>query len=60
MKYEKLLSPITIRGKEYKNRALAAPTGFFFFITDEKAPYYRMIRERQRAILLLYVPVRSQ
>lgn len=30
MKYEKLLSPITIRGKEYKNRALAAPTGFFF------------------------------
>lgn len=46
MKYEKLLSPITIRGKEYKNRALAAPTGFFFFITDENAPYYRMIRER--------------
>lgn len=46
MNYEHLLSPITIRGKVYRNRMLAAPTGFFSFATSLEAPYYYMIEER--------------
>ena len=44
--YEHLLSPITIRGKIYRNRMLAAPTGFFSFLKSMDAPYYRMLDER--------------
>ena len=44
--YEHLLSPITIRGKVYRNRMLAAPTGFFSFLKSMDAPYYRMLDER--------------
>ena len=46
--YEHLLSPITIRGKVYKNRTLAAPTGFFSFVKSMDAPYYKMLEERAR------------
>ncbi len=46
--YEHLLSPITIRGKVYRNRALAAPTGYFSFAKKLGEPYYRMLRERAR------------
>ena len=44
--YEHLLSSVTIRGKVYRNRMLAAPTGFFSFVKNEDSPYYRMIEER--------------
>lgn len=46
--YKCLLSPLTIRGKVYKNRAIAAPTGFFSFVKSMDAPYYRMLEERAR------------
>lgn len=46
--YNCLLSPITIRGKVYKNRALAAPTGFFSFVKSMDSPYYRMLEERAK------------
>lgn len=46
--YKYLLSPITIRGKVYKNRALAAPTGFFSFVKSMDSPYYRMLEERAK------------
>ncbi len=44
--YKHLLRPITLRGKTYRNRMLAAPTGYFSFATSLDAPYYRMIEER--------------
>ncbi len=44
--YEHLLSPITIRGKVYRNRMLAAPTGYFSFEKRLGEPYNRMLRER--------------
>lgn len=44
--YQHLLRPITLRGKTYRNRMLAAPTGYFSFATSLDAPYYRMIEER--------------
>ncbi|MDO4622614.1 MAG: FAD-dependent oxidoreductase [Eubacteriales bacterium] len=46
--YEHLLSPITIRGKKFKNRMLAAPTGFFSFVKSMDAPYYYMLEERAK------------
>ena len=46
--YKHLLSPITIRGKKYKNRTLAAPTGFFSFVKSMDAPYYNMLEERSK------------
>ncbi len=44
--YTHLLSPAVIRGKVFRNRALAAPTGFFSFADSMDAPYFRMLRER--------------
>lgn len=44
--YEHLLSPITLRGKVYRNRMLAAPTGYFSFAKKLGEPYDRMLRER--------------
>ncbi len=44
--YEHLLSPVTIRGKVYRNRMLAAPTGFFSFAKKLGEPYDRMLKER--------------
>lgn len=44
--YKHLLSPITIRGKVYRNRMLAAPTGYFSFAKKIGAPYYAMLEER--------------
>lgn len=46
MSYEHLLSPITIRGKVYRNRMLAAPTGYFSFAKKIGDPYYAMLEER--------------
>ena len=43
---EHLLSPVTIRGKVYRNRVLAAPTGYFSFAKKLGEPYYRMLEER--------------
>ena len=44
--YSHLLSPVTIRGKVYRNRMLAAPTGYFSFAKKLGEPYYRMLEER--------------
>ncbi len=44
--YKHLLSPITIRGKVYRNRMLAAPTGYFSFAKKLGDPYYAMLEER--------------
>ena len=46
--YSHLLSPLTIRGKVYRNRMLAAPTGYFSFAKSMDAPYFDMISERAR------------
>lgn len=48
MNYEHLLSPITLRGKTFRNRALAAPTGYFSFLDTLGDNYLNMIEERAR------------
>ena len=48
-KYPHLFSPVTIRGKTYKNRMLAAPTMFVhasYFIPEIKENLYRMVENR--------------
>lgn len=48
-KYEFLRSPMTIRGKYYKNRLIAAPTLFahaVFFLPDIAENVYRMVENR--------------
>ena len=48
-KYPHLFSPLTIRGKTYKNRMLAAPTMFVhasYFIPQIKENLYRMVENR--------------
>lgn len=45
--FEHLMSPITVRGKTYKNRIIAAPTGYGHFMLGPRADAsYRMIEER--------------
>ncbi len=44
--YSHLLSPITLRGKFFRNRAIAAPTGYFSFLDTLGDAYLNMIRER--------------
>ncbi len=49
MKYEHLLSPLTIRGKVYRNRMIAAPTLFahaVYFIPKIRENVYRMVERR--------------
>ena len=49
MKYEHLLSPMTIRGKVYRNRMIAAPTLFahaVYFIPKIRENVYRMVERR--------------
>ena len=49
MKYEHLLSPMTIRGKVYRNRMIAAPTLFahaVYFIPQIRENVYRMVECR--------------
>ena len=48
-KYPHLFSPLTIRGKVYKNRMIAAPTMFVhasYFIPQMKENLYRMVERR--------------
>lgn len=48
-KYPHLFSPVTIRGKVYKNRMIAAPTMFVhasYFIPQMKENLYRMVERR--------------
>lgn len=49
MSYEHLLSPVTIRGKVYRNRMIAAPTLFahaVYFIPKIRENVYRMVERR--------------
>jgi len=49
IKYPNLFSPVTIRGKVYKNRMIAAPTMFVhasYFIPPIKENIYRMVERR--------------
>ncbi len=49
IKYPHLFSPVTIRGKVYKNRMIAAPTMFVhasYFIPPMKENIYRMVERR--------------
>ncbi len=49
MSYEHLLSPLTIRGKVYRNRMIAAPTLFahsVYFIPKIRENVYRMVEKR--------------
>ena len=48
-KYPHLFSPMTIRGKEYKNRMIAGPTMFVhasYFIPSMRENIYRMVERR--------------
>lgn len=50
-KYPHLFSPISIRGKVYKNRMIAAPTMFVhasYFIPEMKENLYRMVENRAK------------
>ncbi len=50
-KYPHLLSPITIRGREYRNRMIAAPTLFahsVYFLPEIRENVYRMVEYRAR------------
>ncbi|KZL35606.1 NADH-flavin oxidoreductase, Old yellow enzyme family protein [Secundilactobacillus collinoides] len=49
VKYPHLFSPVTIRGKRYKNRMIAAPTMFMhasYFIPKMRENIYRMVEQR--------------
>ena len=51
IKYPNLFSPVTIRGKVYKNRMIAAPTMFVhasYFIPEIKENLYRMVENRAK------------
>jgi 2,4-dienoyl-CoA reductase-like NADH-dependent reductase (Old Yellow Enzyme family)/thioredoxin reductase len=51
IRYPNLFSPITIRGKVYKNRLIAAPTMFVhasYFIPEIKENIYRMVEGRAK------------
>lgn len=49
MKFPHLMQPVTVRGKTYRNRILAAPTGFAAFLkTPFAAGTYSMLQERAR------------
>lgn len=50
-KYPNLFTPVTIRGKVYKNRMIAAPTMFShasYFIPEMREGIYRMVEERAK------------
>ena len=50
-KYPNLFSPVTIRGKVYKNRMIAAPTMFAhasYFIPEMREGIYRMVEQRAK------------
>lgn len=49
MNYEHLLKPLTIRGKTYRNRIIAAPTGFASFLLSPMCEgMIAMVKERAK------------